>query len=43
MHKVAHRIKVIYDWVSGPAMSDRERKAHQIAEANPCTNTRLLI
>ena len=34
MRKVAHQIMVIYDWVSGPAMTERERMAYKLAEAN---------
>ena len=33
MHKAAHQIMVIYDWVSGPAMTERERMAYKLAEA----------
>ena len=43
MHKVAHQIMVIYDWVSGPAMSEQERMAHKIAEAGHLGNTRMIV
>ena len=43
MHKVAHQIAVIYDWVSGPAMSQRERQAHKLAEASNLSRTRLVV
>ena len=33
MHKVAHQVIVFYDLISGPAMSQQERKAYKIAEA----------
>ena len=31
MRKVAHQIMIIYDWVSGPAMTERARMAYKIA------------
>ena len=34
MHKVVHQVVVFYDWLSGPAMSEQERTAAKIAEAN---------
>ena len=33
MRKVAHQIMVIYDWASGPAMTEQERMAYKIAES----------
>ena len=43
MHKVAHQIIVIYDWVSGPAMSEKERMAYKIAEAGHVSGTRVIM
>ena len=43
MHKVAHQIMVIYDWVSGPAMTEQERMAHKLVEAGNVGNSRLVV
>lgn len=43
MHKVAHQIMAIYDWVSGPAMSDQERLNSKIAQASPVGNIRMIV
>ena len=34
MRKMAHQIMAIYDWASGPAMTEQERMAYKLAEAN---------
>ena len=43
MHKVAHQIMVIYDWVSGPAMTQQERLAYKLAEAEHTGGSRLIV
>ena len=43
MHKVAHQIIVIYDWVSGPAMSEQERMTQKLFEAQNVGVTRLIV
>ena len=43
MHKVAHQIMAIYDWVSGPAMTEQERISYKLAEAGHQGDTRLVM
>ena len=43
MHKVAHQVMVIYDWISGPAMSQQERQAYKLAEAGHLACGRLVV
>ena len=43
MHKVAHQIIVIYDWVTGPAMSDQQRMAHKLVEARNIGDSRMIV
>lgn len=32
IHKLEHGALAVYDWVSGPAMSEQERMQHRLAE-----------
>ena len=43
MHKVAHQVMVIYDWISGPARSQQERQAYKLAEAGQQACGRLVV
>ena len=43
MHKVAHQIMAIYDWVSGPAMTEQERMSYRLAEADHRGSSRLVV
>jgi len=43
MHKVAHQIIVIYDWVSGPAMTEQERMSYKLADADHRGGARLVV
>lgn len=34
-HKMEAGVAAVYDWVSGPAMTERERALHQLQETEP--------
>ena len=34
-HKVEAGVATVYDWVSGPAMTDRERMQHELQVTEP--------
>ena len=33
--KIGHQLAHVYDWISGPAMSEHERIQREIAESEP--------
>ncbi len=43
MHKIAHQVVVFHDWLSGPAMSEKERSAAKLAEAGRFAGSRMLV
>ena len=39
LHHMEHGIVAAYDWLSGPAMSEKERSQHKLAEIEPVRHT----
>ena len=35
IHRMEAGVMAVYDWVSGPAMTEQERTQHRIAETEP--------
>ena len=35
IHKLETGVVAVYDWVSGPAMTEQERTQHRMAESEP--------
>ena len=33
--KIGHQLVHVYDWISGPAMSEQERMQRELAETEP--------